>query len=77
MEPYDGTRRYITTGEAAKRLCIAPATVGRLFDEGYLRGFRIPSRRPGRQGDRRIEAASVEDLARRNEIGRLTYENQG
>jgi excisionase family DNA binding protein len=43
------TRRVFTTGQVAKICNVAPRTVGKWFDEGRLRGYRIP----GSQ-DRRI-----------------------
>jgi two-component system response regulator RpaA len=42
-------RKVYTTGEAAKFLQVAPRTVSKWFDQGRLRGYRIP----GSQ-DRRI-----------------------
>lgn len=35
-------RQVYTTGQAAKVLCVAPRTVCKWFDQGRLRGYRIP-----------------------------------
>jgi excisionase family DNA binding protein len=43
------TQQAYTTGQAARLLCVAPRTVCKWFDQGRLRGYRVP----GSQ-DRRI-----------------------
>jgi excisionase family DNA binding protein len=42
-------RQVYTTGQAAKLLCVADRTVRMWFDQGRLRGFRLPPKQ-----DRRI-----------------------
>jgi excisionase family DNA binding protein len=56
---------YMTTGQAAALLCCSQQTVIRLFDEGRLTGFRLPTRGGG--AFRRVAAASV--FALREEMG--------
>jgi excisionase family DNA binding protein len=43
------TQQAYTTGQAARLLCVAPRMVAKWFDQGRLRGYRVP----GSQ-DRRI-----------------------
>ncbi|UCF34646.1 MAG: response regulator [Phycisphaerales bacterium] len=42
-------KRVLTTGEVAKICSVAPRTVSKWFDQGHLRGYRIPGSK-----DRRI-----------------------
>jgi excisionase family DNA binding protein len=46
-------RQFLTTGQIARLLDVAPRTVTKLFDRGHLKGWRIPG-----SNDRRITRQS-------------------
>jgi excisionase family DNA binding protein len=63
MEPMKRRKSVLTTGEVAKICSVAPRTVSKWFDQGHLRGYRIPGSR-----DRRIPVDQLVRFMRANNI---------
>lgn len=57
--------RWLTTGQIAKRLGVAPRTVAKWIDSGRLIGIRIPGSR-----DRRVHPVALADFERHYGIDR-------
>lgn len=51
---------FLEIAETAKLLSISPSTVRRMFDAGFLSGFRLPG-----GNHRRIARASIDEFLRR------------
>jgi hypothetical protein len=62
--------RYLTIGQCASLLGVASRTVGKWFDDGKLKGFRLPStsNTPGKLGPRRVTAKSLSAFCQRSNI---------
>ena len=56
-----------TTGQVAKICGLSRERVARLFDQGHIDGYQVPSRYQ-RRTDRRIPAKSLIDFMKRNDI---------
>ena len=57
------TKEILTTGEVAKICNVAPRTVSKWFDNGSLKGYRIPGSK-----DRRIPMAQLVRFMKQHEI---------
>lgn len=53
----------LTTGQIAKICRVAPRTVSKWFDDGRLKGYRIPG-----SHDRRVPVANLREFMTANEI---------
>ncbi|BAM04899.1 response regulator [Phycisphaera mikurensis] len=61
--PSTRTKEILTTGEVAKICSVAPRTVSKWFDNGSLKGYRIPGSK-----DRRIPMAQLVRFMKQHEI---------
>lgn len=57
------TPKFVSLPDVARMFGVAPATVGKWFDRGWIRGYRLPGTR-----HRRISLESVRVFARAHEI---------
>lgn len=64
IRPDIGARPDLRTGEVARLLGVAPATVGKWVDRGLLGGYRLPGAAGTKQEDRRVPWADLVKFCR-------------
>jgi hypothetical protein len=64
----DWTHTHFSTGQIAQVLGVAPRTVNKWFDGGFLKGYRLPDLTGKHLSDRRVSRESLLEFMREREI---------
>lgn len=75
MPPFAAKGQYLTPGQIASIIGVAPMTVSKWIDSGSLPGIRLPATKGGTISHRRVLKVEFEKFMRRRNFSRRVSEN--